>query len=83
VNAGIIALLHNSGLPGRIRSDWAEYGKVEIFVSKLIHTKVVPKDLSVADVKQNMWTMYENAIETVEGNKPASYIATSPAEKPK
>jgi len=81
VNAGIIALLHNSGLPGRIRNDWAEYSQVEMFISQLIHTGVVPKDMSLADIKTDCWTRYQKARETVVGNKPANYIGTVPDDK--
>jgi len=84
INAGIIALLHNSGLPGRFRNDWAEHAQVETYISQLIHTGVVPKDMSIADIKVDCWTRYEKAIETVRGNKPANYIGTVPTtEKPK
>jgi len=81
VNAGIIALLHNSGLPGRFRNDWAEYSQVEMFISQLIHTGVAPKDLSIADIKTDCWMRYQKARETVVGNKPANYIGTVPDDK--
>jgi hypothetical protein len=34
VNAGVIALLHNSGLPNRIKQDWNEFAKVESYLEE-------------------------------------------------
>jgi len=81
VNAGIIALLHNSGLPGRFRNDAAEYSQVEQFIQQLLYTGVVPNNMSIADIKVDCWTRYEKARETVVGNKPANYIGTVPDDK--
>jgi len=79
VNAGVIALLHNSGLPGRFRNDWNEFKKVEIHVVELIHSGIVRKDITVADAIERCWLMYREATDTVLGNKSESYIGTPPA----
>ena len=79
VIAGIIALLHNSGLPNRFRNDWNEFRKVEMHVTELMHSGVVRKDSSVAETIERCWAMYREAVDTVLGNKPASYIGTAPA----
>ena len=78
INAGIVALFHNSGLPGRFRNDWNVFRKVEMHVVELIHSGVVKKDLPVAEVIERCWAMYREATDTVLGNKPASYIGTPP-----
>ena len=79
VNAGVIALLHNSGLPGRFRNDWNEFKKVEIHIVELIHSGIVRKDITVADAIERCWLMYREATDTVLGNKSESYIGTPPA----
>jgi len=57
INAGIIALMHNSGLPNRYRKDWSEFYRVELFVQELVHTGIIQKDLTVADTIDTCWTM--------------------------
>ncbi|KAG9249109.1 hypothetical protein BJ878DRAFT_485549 [Calycina marina] len=78
VNAGIVALLHNSGLPGRFRNDWYEFKKVEMHVMELVHSGVVRKEAGIAEAIERCWAMYRQANETVLGNKSNSYIGTPP-----
>ncbi|KAL2068723.1 hypothetical protein VTL71DRAFT_15061 [Oculimacula yallundae] len=73
VNAGLVALLHNSGLPGRIRSDWNEYDKVEMFLVEVMDSGIVETGMSTADVIQTCFNSYSNARATVEKNKPNYY----------
>jgi len=48
-------------------------------VVELIHSGIVRKDISVADVIERCWVMYREATDTVLGNKSESYIGTQPA----
>jgi len=41
VNAGVLALMHNSGLPARLKNDLGEFEKVEQHVRALIETGVI------------------------------------------
>ncbi|CZT02539.1 hypothetical protein WAI453_002080 [Rhynchosporium graminicola] len=78
VNAGLAALLHNSGLPGRIRNDWNEYDKVEMFLVEVMDSGIVENGMSTADVIQTCFNRYSNARATVEKNKPGYYTGGAP-----
>lgn len=78
VNAGLVALLHNSGLPGRIRNDWNEYDKVEMFLVGIMDSGIVEQGMSTADVIQTCFNKFSNARATVEKNKPSYYTGAAP-----
>ncbi|KAG4439366.1 hypothetical protein IFR05_005178 [Cadophora sp. M221] len=78
VNAGLVALLHNSGLPGRIRNDWNEYDKVEMFLVEVMDSGIVEDGMSTADVIQTCFDKFSNARATVERNKPSYYSGAAP-----
>ncbi|KAH9203343.1 hypothetical protein DL95DRAFT_377773 [Leptodontidium sp. 2 PMI_412] len=79
INAGIIALLHNSGLPNRIRKDKDEYEKVERFLTGLVDSGVVPVGTKTADVIKDCQTRYDTAKKIVASNKPEVYAGTPPS----
>jgi hypothetical protein len=78
VNAGVIALLHNSGLPNRIKQDWNEYAKVEAFLEEMIYTGLVSENETKVDAVARCWDMFNTAKATIEKNKPSVYT-TAPA----
>ena len=78
VNAGLVALLHNSGLPGRIRNDWNEYDKVEMYLVEMMDSRIAEDGMSTADVIQTCFNKYSNARATVERNKPNYYSGAAP-----
>ncbi|KAH7409104.1 hypothetical protein BKA64DRAFT_664153 [Cadophora sp. MPI-SDFR-AT-0126] len=78
VNAGLVALLHNSGLPGRIRNDWNEYDKVEMYLVEMMDSRIAEDGMSTADVIQTCFNKYSNARATVERNKPNYYSGGAP-----
>jgi hypothetical protein len=41
INAGLLALMHHSGLPHRYKSDWKEFDGVEIHVKELMESGLV------------------------------------------
>jgi hypothetical protein len=73
VNAGIVALLHNSGLPNRLRNDWNEYDKVETFLVEVMSGGVVPAGSTWEDVVQLCFNKSAAAKATVQANKPSFY----------
>jgi hypothetical protein len=88
VNAGLVALLHNSGLPGRIRNDFVEYEKVQLWMEEVMRGGValgnglnkegLPDGLTVRDrVVGEANARYWRARATVEKNRPNAYIGTN------
>jgi len=73
VNAGLVALLHNSGLPNRIRNDWNEYAKAELYITKLLDTGIVEDWMKPWDAVDKCYKTFKKAKETVQSNKPAVY----------
>lgn len=80
VTAGIIALMHNSGLPNRFRNDWNEFLKVELFMMELMQSGAVNEGQTGEQAVQTCKDMYNAVITTVENNKPASYVPTVAAK---
>jgi hypothetical protein len=82
VNAGILALMHNSGLPDRYKNDWVEYEKVEMCLKALIDGAVVQKGLSKEDIIADCYERFAKARDTVQKNKPSAYTSTVSAQPP-
>ncbi|KAI0550617.1 hypothetical protein F4679DRAFT_594547 [Xylaria curta] len=81
--AGILALLHNSGLPDRYRWDRNEFYKIEEHIKEIVDTGLVPVTHSVNDVIAECFDMFATALQTVQNNAPSMYTtATSPAKPP-
>ncbi|KAE8442448.1 hypothetical protein EG329_003349 [Mollisiaceae sp. DMI_Dod_QoI] len=87
INAGVIALLHNSGFPGRLRNDLNEYSKLVEWLEFVMHSGVVDAGMTRDDVIQTAMDKYNEARATVEKNQPSYYVgpktttgaATTPA----
>ncbi|TDZ22866.1 hypothetical protein Cob_v004187 [Colletotrichum orbiculare MAFF 240422] len=77
VNAGILALLHNSGLPDRYRSDQSEFEKVEDHLKMILDTGIVPQDMTVDQVLVDCFDLYSEAKTTIQANIPAVYTPSS------
>ncbi|KAL0933184.1 C6 transcription factor [Colletotrichum truncatum] len=77
INAGILALLHNSGLPDRYRSDQAEFGEVEDHLKKVLDTGIVPEDMTIDQVLIQCFDLYWEAKSTIQANIPAVYTPSS------
>ncbi|GAB1316663.1 SMODS and SLOG-associating 2TM effector domain-containing protein [Madurella fahalii] len=80
VGAGLLALLHNSGLPDRYRMDNAEFAMVESFLKELIDTAVVEAHQTTQDVLNECYTRFQNAQATVWANKPEAYWSPTKAK---
>src|SRR4051812_20024316 len=50
INAGVLALMHNSGLPDRYKNDGIEYEAVEMYMRELIDGAIVREGVSREDV---------------------------------
>jgi hypothetical protein len=64
VNAGIIALLHNSGLPNRIKQDWNEFAKVEAYlevryqISLCVHKYLYPLSVLTFNIPTYLYAFH-------------------------
>jgi hypothetical protein len=82
VNAGLLALMHNSGLPERYKNDWNEFEEVEMWVRRLIETGVVEMTgmgydgCIVEEVVHEAYRRFAEVKRTVQRNKPAAYMPT-------
>ncbi|KAK2629087.1 hypothetical protein QTJ16_002190 [Diplocarpon rosae] len=82
VLAGLLALMHNSGLPDRYKNDWTEFDEVEMYLKELVEAGVVRSGWSCEQVVEHCFALYRRAKGTVARNKPAAYSSTtSPAAK--
>ncbi|KAF9765298.1 hypothetical protein IL306_002385 [Fusarium sp. DS 682] len=73
VIAGLLALLHNSGIPDRYRYDKAEFEKVEDHIREVLATGIVRADQSVQEALAKCYDFFNNAKRTIEANMPAAY----------
>ncbi|TRX93781.1 hypothetical protein FHL15_005457 [Xylaria flabelliformis] len=80
--AGILALLHNSGLPDRYRWDRNEFYKLEEHIKEIVDTGLVPATHSVNDVIAECFDMFATALQTVQNNAPSMYTPASGPSKP-
>ncbi|ORY62920.1 uncharacterized protein BCR38DRAFT_315660, partial [Pseudomassariella vexata] len=72
--SSILALMHNSGLPDRYRSDRNEFYKLEQHMKEIIDARLVtPPEVTVMDVMADCFHRFNNARQTVENNIPSSY----------
>ncbi|PQE17024.1 C6 transcription factor protein [Rutstroemia sp. NJR-2017a BBW] len=81
VNAGLIALFNNTGMPDRFWNDWNEFEDVEMYVRELIETGLVDTGKKKEEVVAGCFVRFQAARQTVRKNKPASYNGTSSAAK--
>lgn len=88
VNAGLLALLHGSGLPSRLRSDMAEYEKVQMWMEEVMRGEVAlgltmtggraDSGVTIRDkVVGEATKRFMKARGTVEKNRPSAYSAPS------
>jgi hypothetical protein len=77
INAGILALLHNSGLPDRYKSDQGEFVEVEDYLKELLDSGIVDVNKSLNDILKDCFDKYKEAKQTVQANIPAIYTPSS------
>ncbi|KAH7360297.1 hypothetical protein BKA65DRAFT_182119 [Rhexocercosporidium sp. MPI-PUGE-AT-0058] len=79
VLAGLLALMHNSGLPERYKNDWTEFDEVEMFMKELVETGIVQSGWSRDQTIEHCYALYRRAKGTVTRNKPTSYTTSASA----
>lgn len=75
INAGLLALLHNSGLPDRYRYNKAEFEGLEDHIRELLDTGLVPADKAIDQVLAECFDIFQEAKATVQANMPVTYNA--------
>lgn len=73
INAGLLALLHNSGLPDRYRYNKAEFEGLEDHIRELLDTGLVPADKAIDQVLAECFDVFQEAKSTVKANMPVTY----------
>jgi hypothetical protein len=71
--AGLLALLHNSGLPDRFRHNQAEFEGLEDHIRELLDTGLVPADKTIDQVLAECFDIFQEAKATVQANMPVTY----------
>jgi len=61
VITGLLALMHNSGLPNRYKKDWQEFEKVEMFLKELIDAGIVCEGVTKDEVIADCYEKFQMA----------------------
>jgi len=77
IQSGILALLQNSGLPDRYRSDKQEFERVEDYLKEILDTGLVPADQTLGQVLADCFERYQLAKKTTQENIPTNYTSSS------
>ncbi|KAF4587364.1 C6 transcription factor [Ophiocordyceps camponoti-floridani] len=73
VMAGLLALLHNSGLPDRYRYDMAQFEELEDRIKEILESGIAPIDQTTDQVLAECFDLFRMAKATVNANMPATY----------
>lgn len=73
VSAGILAFLHNSGIPDRYRRDMEELKEVEDHIKELLDSGIAPAELSLEQIIAECFDLYQDAKATINANLPDNY----------
>lgn len=74
--AGLLAFLHNSGLPDRYGYNMAEFGEVEDHIREILDTAMVPANHTIDQALAECFDIYQHAKATVLANKPMTYTTS-------
>lgn len=72
--AGILAILHNTGLPDRYRYNQSEFEEVEDYLKMLLRSRVIEENMTVGQVLVEVFRAYHEARVTTARNDPAFYL---------
>ncbi|OIW31876.1 hypothetical protein CONLIGDRAFT_667703 [Coniochaeta ligniaria NRRL 30616] len=75
VDAGLLALMHNSGIPERYRSNRVEFSKVEDLIMEILDTGVIEWNKSVDELLSDCFDRFQCAKASVNANMPSSYVS--------
>ncbi len=81
--AGLLALMHNSGLPDRYKNDRNEFDEVENTMRELMETGILKAGMTRDQSIEECFGLYRQAKKTISKNKPAAYATTAGQTKPK
>ncbi|CAI6088567.1 unnamed protein product [Clonostachys chloroleuca] len=73
VIAGLLALVHNSGLPERHKRSMYEYEKVQDHIKELLDSRMAPEDLDLDQVIAECFDMYQEAKSNAMSARPLTY----------
>lgn len=73
ISAGILAFLHNSGIPDRYRKDMEELRDVEDHIKELLDSSIAPAGLSLEQIIAECFDLFQDAKATVKANLPDNY----------
>lgn len=73
VSAGILAFLHNSGIPDRYRRDMEELREVEDHIKELLDSGIAPAEMSLEQIIAECFDLYQDAKATIGANLPDNY----------
>lgn len=73
VAAGVLAFLHNSGLPDRYRYDMNEFKEVEDHIKEILDSGIAPAGLTAEQILAECFELYRDAKLTVTANMPDNY----------
>lgn len=73
VSAGILAFLHNSGIPDRYRKDMDELREVEDHIKEILDSGIAPAELTPEQIIAECFDLYQDAKATVNANLPDNY----------
>lgn len=79
--AGLLALLHNSGLPDRYRYDMTEFEQLEDHIRELLDTGLAPADRAIDQILAECFDLYTEAKLTVQANMPVTYNSRNALQK--
>lgn len=73
ITAGLLALLHNSGLPDRYRYNGAEFEELEDHIREILDTSLARADQALDQILANCFDRFQDAKATVQANMPVTY----------
>ncbi|KAF4126669.1 hypothetical protein GMORB2_0405 [Geosmithia morbida] len=82
VIAGILALMHNSGLPDRYRNNKAEFEIVEDHICRLVESGLVPVDQPIEQTVADCFDRLQDAKAAVRASLPAAYNSKRSLKQP-
>ncbi|UNI21619.1 hypothetical protein JDV02_007595 [Purpureocillium takamizusanense] len=77
VIAGLIALLHNGGLPDRFRYDMIQFEELEDHIKELLDSAIAPANMTTDQVLAECFDRFREAKATVAANLPVNYNSRS------
>lgn len=73
VIAGLLALLHNSGLPDRYRYDMAQFEELEDHIKEILDSGIAPAEQTAGQILAEFFDVFREVKATVTANMPVNY----------